>query len=132
MHAPLAEQHHWYSSVLRDYYGYIDMPHKLALAEWVPAGSPAHLVQLPQAVKAEEPAHGLGLVRGSHCTLAAADSSDHSPLDTASGMMPVTSGKSRVRESRLPGSVKPNTRPRSRDRECGGVEACWRQSGVRQ
>jgi hypothetical protein len=27
MHAPLAEQHHWYSSVLRDYYGYIDMPH---------------------------------------------------------------------------------------------------------
>ncbi len=27
MHAPLAEQHHWYSSVLRGHYGYFGMPH---------------------------------------------------------------------------------------------------------
>ena len=30
----------------------------------------------------------------------------HKPLDTTSGPMRVTSGKSRVRESRLPGSVR--------------------------
>ena len=35
---------------------------QLALAQRVPAGSPAHLVQLPQAAVPEEPAHGLGLV----------------------------------------------------------------------
>jgi len=43
-----------------------------------------------------------------------------SPLDPTSGLMRVTSGKSRVRESRLPGSVraKPNgraTRPRPQE-----------------
>jgi hypothetical protein len=27
MHAPLVEQHHWYSSVLRGHYGYFGMPH---------------------------------------------------------------------------------------------------------
>jgi hypothetical protein len=26
-HASLAEQHHWYSSVLRGHYGYFGMPH---------------------------------------------------------------------------------------------------------
>jgi hypothetical protein len=27
MHTPLAEQHRWYSSVLRGHYGYFGMPH---------------------------------------------------------------------------------------------------------
>ena len=27
MHAPLAEQHRWYSSILRGHYGYYGMPH---------------------------------------------------------------------------------------------------------
>ena len=27
MHAPLAEQHRWYASVLRGHYGYYGMPH---------------------------------------------------------------------------------------------------------
>ena len=27
MHAPLAEQHRWYSSILRGHYGYFGMPH---------------------------------------------------------------------------------------------------------
>ena len=42
----------------------------------------------------------------------AANPSDHSPLDTVSDTMRVTSGKSRVRESRLPGSARaePNGR----------------------
>ena len=92
---------------------------QLALSQRVPAGSPAHLVQLPQAAEPEEPAHGLGLVRGSDRVLALTAASDHSPLDTTSGPMRVTSGKSRVRESRLPGSVraKPNGRPNPRAAE---------------
>ena len=27
MHAPLAEQHRWYASILRGHYGYFGMPH---------------------------------------------------------------------------------------------------------
>jgi hypothetical protein len=38
--------------------------------------------------------------------LALAATSDHASLDTTSGLMRVTSGKSRVRESRPPGSVR--------------------------
>src|SRR5207237_643782 len=90
---------------------------QLARTERVPAGSSAHLVQLPPAAQPEEPTQGLGLVRGSDRVQALASTSDHPPLDTKRGPMRVTSGKSRVRESRLPGSVraKPNgraTRPR--------------------
>ena len=51
--------------------------------------------------------------------LALAAASDHSSMDATSSPMRVTSGKSRVRESRLPGSVRaePNgraTRPAPR------------------
>ena len=94
------------------------LPHaaQLAFTERVPARSPAHLAQLPQAAQPEEPENGLGLVRGSDSALAPAAASHHSSSDAKSSPMRVTSGKSRVRESRLPGSVraKPNgqaTRP---------------------
>ena len=90
-------------AVLRGHYGYFGMPHNWRCAERVPAGSPAHLVQLPQAAKPEKPAHGLGRVRGSDCTLPSARSSDHSPLGAASGMTRVTS-----REE--PGAGKPPAR----------------------
>ena len=83
MHAPLAEQHRWYASVLRGHYGYFGMPHNWRSLNGFLPGSPAHLVQLPQAAKPEEPAHGLGLVRGSDRVLASAPTSDHSPLDTS-------------------------------------------------
>jgi hypothetical protein len=92
---------------------------RLARSERVPAGSPAHLVQPPSAAEPEEPANGLGLVPRRDVPLPLATASDHSPLDTTSGLMRVTSGKSRVWEIRPPGSVraKPNgraTRPRPR------------------
>lgn len=67
----------------------------LAIPRWLPAGSPTYLVQLPAAAEPEEPAHGLGVIRGSDRVLATA--SDHSPRDARSGPMRVTSGKSRVR-----------------------------------
>ena len=44
MHAPLAEQHRWYASVLRGHYGYYGLPHNCPRSERVPAGSAAHLV----------------------------------------------------------------------------------------
>ena len=57
------------------------------------------------------------MVRGRDRTFASATTSDNTPLDAPSGPMRVTFRKSRVRESRLPGSVRaePNgraTRPR--------------------
>jgi|NGEPerStandDraft_6_1074524.scaffolds.fasta_scaffold31516_4 hypothetical protein len=59
----------------------------------------------------------LGLVQRSDRVPALAPTSDHPSLDPTTGPMRVTSGKSRVRKSRTPGSVraKPNgpaTRPR--------------------
>ena len=106
MHAPLAEQHRWYASVLRGHYGYYGMPHNCRGAERLPPGSPADLVRLPAAAKPEEPAHGLGLVRGGDRALPPAPASDHSSLGAGAAMTRVTFGKSRVRESRMPGSVR--------------------------
>jgi hypothetical protein len=65
-----------------------------------------HLVQLPPAAKPAEPTHGLGHVRGSDRALPSADASDHPSLVGANGVTRVTLGKSRVRESRTPGSVR--------------------------
>ena len=81
MHAPLAEQHRWYASVLRGHYGYFGMPHNWRALNGFRQRSPAHLVQLPPAAKPEEPAHGLGLVRDLTVALSLAPTSDHSPLD---------------------------------------------------
>ena len=93
--------------MLRGHYGYFGLPHNWrSLAGFLQDG-PAHLVQLPQAAQPEEPAYGLGLVRDCNSGLALAQTSDHPSLDTTHGMTTrVTSGKSRVRESRLPGSVR--------------------------
>jgi len=88
MHAPLAEQHHWYSSVLRGHYGYFGMPHN-----W------RSLNGFRQEVRRI----------WFNCLRRRRQKNRH----TASGTMRIASGKSRVREkSRLPGSVraKPNGR----------------------
>ena len=71
----------------------------------------AHLVHLPSTAKPEDPAHGLGLVRGCDRALPLAQPRITHPW-APRGMTRVTSGKSRVRESRMPGSVraKPNGR----------------------
>ncbi|OZB39248.1 MAG: hypothetical protein B7X48_09895 [Acidiphilium sp. 34-60-192] len=59
----------------------------------------------------------MGLVRRCYGALALAPASDHTSLETTRGVTRVTSGKSRVRESRPPGSVRAKlngraTRPR--------------------
>jgi hypothetical protein len=83
----LAEQHHWYSSVLRGHYGYFGMPHN-----W------RSLNGFRQEVRRI----------WFNCLRRRSQKNRH----TASGTMRIASGKSRVRESRLPGSVraKPNGR----------------------
>jgi hypothetical protein len=48
----------------------------LTFSERVFAGSRVHLVQLPQAERPEEPAHGLGLVRDCDRTLAVPAAAD--------------------------------------------------------
>jgi hypothetical protein len=77
-----------------------------------------NLVQMPSTAQPEESSHGLGLVRGRYRASASAEPTHHSSLDATEGFTRVTSRKNRVRESRMPGSVraKPNgraTRPRS-------------------
>ena len=54
----------------------------------------------------EEPLDGLGHVPGSDGTPPSAHASHHPSLVGANGVTRVTRGKSRVRESRPPGSVK--------------------------
>ena len=92
---------------------------KLALPERVRARSPPHLVRLSPATEPAEPAHRLGLVRGCDRALPLPTPRITHPWTPRRGAMRVTLGKSRVRESRLPGSVRaePNgraTRPLTR------------------
>ena len=75
-------------------------------AQRVPAGGAANLVQLPQAAEPEDPTHVLERVRHPDGSLPVAYASDHSPLGKTHSMTRVILGKSRVRESRMPGSVR--------------------------
>ena len=78
MHAPLAEQHRWYSSVLRGHYGYFGMPHNWRALNGFPR-SPARLVQLPAAAKPES-RRMVGLVRRSDRHASLSRVLDHSSL----------------------------------------------------
>jgi hypothetical protein len=61
---------------------------------------------MPQAAEPEEPMHVLERVRRPDGSLPVAYASDHSPLGKTHSMTRVILGKSRVRESRMPGSVR--------------------------
>ena len=63
MHQPMTKQHRSYTSILRGHYGYFGMPHNGGPST-IPAGCPAHLVQLHETAEPEKPTHGPGLVRG--------------------------------------------------------------------
>ena len=78
MHKPLAEQHRWFSSVLRGHYGYFGMPHN-----WRPMNRFLQEVRriwfnCLQAAEPEEPANGLGLVRDCDRALAPTPTAGHS------------------------------------------------------
>jgi hypothetical protein len=122
MHAPLATQHGWYAAVLVGHYGYYGRPpttaRSPASAAQFPPRRPTHLVHVPQAPQPEEPEDVVERVRCPDVQLHPAGPPDPTTMDATPGMTRVTFRRSRVRESRTPGSVraKPNgqaTRPRS-------------------
>ena len=118
MHAPLAEQHRWYSSVLRGHYGYFGMPHNWRSLNGFLREVRRIWFNCPRRRSQKNWRMGWDWFEDVTARLPLPQPRITSPLDTTRGMMRVTSGKSRVRESRLPGSVraKPNglaTRPRS-------------------
>ena len=65
-----------------------------------------HLVPLSPAAQSEGPEPYLEPLQSDARALSPTPASDHSPLGGADGMTRVTLGKSRVRESRTPGSVR--------------------------
>src|SRR5262249_22632685 len=79
---------------------------QLPRTERVSSRGPAHLVPLPPAAQSEGPEPHLGPLQSDARALSSATASDHSSLGGSDGMRRVTSGKSRVRESRTPGSVR--------------------------
>ena len=83
-----------------------------ASAAQFPARSPTHLVHVPQAPQPEEPEDVVERVRCPDVQLHPAGPPDHATMDATPGMTRVTFRRSRVRESRTPGSVraKPNGR----------------------
>jgi len=111
MHRPLAEQHRWYASILLGHYGYFGMPHNWrALNGFLQQIRRIWFNCLRRRSQKSRRMAWAWFEDATSRSLATA--SDHSPMDTTSGMMRVTSGKSRVREIRMPGSVraKPNGR----------------------
>lgn len=91
---------------------------QLSSAQRLLPRSASDLDALSETAQPEKPAHGVVGVRDADGTLPSARSTHHSHLGTGADMTRVTLGKSRMRESRLSGSVraKPNglaTRPRS-------------------
>src|SRR6478609_9010370 len=90
---------------------------QLSSAQRLLPGSASDLAALSETPQSEKPAHGLAGVRDSDGTLPTANSTQQAHIGAGPDMTRVTLGKSRVRESRMPGSVraKPNglaTRPR--------------------
>ncbi|WP_245283395.1 group II intron reverse transcriptase/maturase [Bradyrhizobium sp. WSM2793] len=90
---------------------------QLSRAQRLLPRSASDLATLSETAQPEKSAHGLAGVRDPDGTLPPANSTHHSHMGAGADMTRVTLGKSRVRESRPPGSVraKPNgraTRPR--------------------
>ncbi len=112
MHAPLTTQHEWFAAVLRGRYGYYGRPHNYPALNDFYRKVRRDLAALSETAQPEKPAHGLAGVRDPDGTLPPANSTHHSHMGAGADMTRVTLGKSRVRESRPPGSVraKPNGR----------------------
>jgi hypothetical protein len=71
VHAPLAEQHRWYASILRGHYGYYGLP-QLPGVEGIRPGGPANMARVPAATKPDGQAHELGSLQGCAQTLPSA------------------------------------------------------------
>jgi len=111
MHAPLAEQHRWYASVLSGYYGYFGLPHNWRSLNGF--RQEVRRIWFNCLRRRSQKSRRMGWDWFDTLTASAiAKTSYHSSMGAASRTMRVTSGKSRVRESRKPGSerAEPNGR----------------------
>ncbi|MGY4298728.1 hypothetical protein ACVWXN_006823 [Bradyrhizobium sp. i1.4.4] len=79
---------------------------QLSSAQRLLSRSASDLAALSETAQSEKSAHGLVGVRDPDGTLPSARSTHHSQLGAGADMTRVTLGKSRVRESRQPGSVR--------------------------
>ena len=106
MHAPMAEQQRWYASILRRPLRVLRTAEQLPSAGRISSGGPAHLVPLSPAAQPEGTEPHLGPLQSDARSLSSTTPSDHSSLGRPDSMTWVTPGKSRVRESHTPGSVR--------------------------
>ena len=106
MHAPIAEQQRRYASILRGHYAYYGLPHNWRALN----GFRQNLLRIWFRCLRRRSQKGrrLGWARFNAMLerFPPAASSDHSSVGGPGGMTRVTLGKSRVRESRMPGSVR--------------------------
>lgn len=103
MHAPLARMAHRRSAwTLR----LLWQTAQLSSAQRLLPGRASDLAALSETAQSEKSAHGLVAVRNPDGSLPPARSTHHSHLGAGADMTRVTLGKSRVRESRTPGSVR--------------------------
>lgn len=79
---------------------------QLSCPERFPASSPANLVPRTATSQPKGPMPHLGPLQGPRPALHLADTNDHTTLGGETSMTWVTLGRSRVRESRTPGSVR--------------------------
>src|SRR5207248_324681 len=105
MHAPMAEQQRWYACIVRGHYGYYGLPNNSrALSEF---HQEVRRIWFRCLRQRSHKARSLTWTASKRCSSAfPTTASDHSPLGGADAMTRVTLGKSRVRESRTPGSVR--------------------------
>src|SRR3954452_1286583 len=101
---------------------------QLPRAERVSPGGPAHLVTLSPTAQSEGPKPHLGPLQSDARALSSTTASDHSPLGGSDGMMQVTLGKSRVRESRTPGSVRAKAKWLSYSTTTNAIGHAWRET----
>lgn len=83
-------------------------PPQLSRTQQLPPRSPANLVQLPQVRKPEEPDDVVEQIRRADVSLYFAGTPIHTTRYAAPGMRRISFRRSRMRESRTPGSVRPN------------------------
>lgn len=79
---------------------------QLSSAQRLLPRSASDMDALSETAQPEKSAHGVARVRDPDGTLPSARSTHHSHLGTGADLTRVTLGKSRVRESRMPGSVR--------------------------
>ena len=132
-HAPLAAQHHCTPVFRAPTSAILACRTTGAPLNGFRQENPAHLAQLPEAAKPEEPEQGLGLARKSHCRACRCRPSTDSLSDTASGTMRVfreEQGAGKL-PARICGGRSRMAKLRDHSRPAAGRNVCSRLSRKR-